>query len=523
MQRFDSSRKSRKRGNDRSEALTPELDVVIVGGGISGLVTAYRLTRLTRAIHPTRLAGPPAPGCSVLLRLFEATDRLGGQVQTEHRGEWLFETGPDSMVTAKKAASDLCRELGLGDELIAPRSNATFSLVHNRRLHPLPAGFRMIAPTERAPLLRSSLLSWPGKLRMLLEPWVPRRAADSRSDGAAGDESVEDFVVRRFGRQAYQRIAEPVLGGLFVADASRLSAERALGPFVQLEKSKGSVWRGLRPVSAPATAPSSEAVPGSRPPAPTQLALRRGLGSLITRLSEEIPASWPQLGCGVKAIRPVPDQARWHIETTSGDWWAREVVLACPAPRCRDLLRAGLPELARALGEIGFASCVTVNSVYRRSDLTRLPSDSGFFVPRCEPYHILAGNFSSEKFPARAPKEHVVVRTFQGGALDPDALDLDDRALTQRSHQDLAQLIGAASPPLSSLVCRFHQSMPQFGLGHSDRVDDLQRQIQAHPGLHIVGSGLGSYGLPDCVASGEQAAASIEARLVRTGTAASAL
>ncbi|MCZ6570766.1 MAG: FAD-dependent oxidoreductase, partial [Deltaproteobacteria bacterium] len=159
----------------------PELDVAVVGGGLSGLVTAYRLTKRAE------------PGCNVSLRLFEANDRLGGQVQTEQRGDWLFETGPDSMVTAKAAASDLCRELGLGDELIAPRSAATFSLVHDRRLHPLPAGFRLIAPTEPAPLLRSRLLSWPGKFRMLFEPWVPRRSAGSLADGVAGDESVEDF------------------------------------------------------------------------------------------------------------------------------------------------------------------------------------------------------------------------------------------------------------------------------------------------------------------------------------------
>ncbi len=489
--------------NDRLDAHTPELDVAIVGGGISGLVTAYRL------------ATQAEPGCNASLRLFEASDRLGGQVQTEQRGDWLLETGPDSMVTAKVAASDLCRELGLGDELIAPRSAATFSLVHDRRVHPLPAGFRMIAPTESAPLLRSRLLSWPGKLRMLLEPWVPRRDAGSLEEGLAGDESVEDFVVRRFGREAYERIAEPVLGGLFVADVTRLSARRALGPFVEFERRKGSVLRGLRAASV--ASPSAAAVHGSRPPAPSQLALKRGLGSLITRLIEEIPASWLQLGCGVKAIRPVLGQACWHIETTFGEWRAREVVLACPAPRCRDLLQAGLPAVARALEEIRFGSCVTVNAVYRRRDLRRLPRDFGFFVPRGEPYHILAANFSSEKFAARAPEEHVVVRTFQGGALDPDALYLDERALTQRSHEDIAQLIGATAPPLSNLVSRFRQSMPQFELGHFDRVEGLRRQIEAHRGLHIVGSGLGVYGLPDCVASGEEAAAGIELQPGRAG------
>jgi oxygen-dependent protoporphyrinogen oxidase len=377
----------------------------------------------------------------------------------------------------------------------------------------------MIAPTEPAALLRSRLLSWPGKLRMLLEPWVPRRSEGLLTDGVSGDESVEDFVVRRFGRQTYQRIAEPVLGGLFVADATRLSARRALGPFVELEKSRGSVLRGLRAAPAPSRARSEDPVHASRPSAPSQLTLESGLGSLITRLTEEIPASWLQLGCRVKAIRSMPEQARWLIETTSGNWRAREVVLACPAPHCRDLLRASLPLLARALEEIHFGSCVTVNAVYRRSHLRRLPNDFGFFVPRSAPYHILAASFPSEKFPARAPEEHVIVRTFQGGALDPDALDLDDRALAQRSHEDLAQLIGATAQPLSSLVSRFRQSMPQFELGHFARVENLKHQIEAHSGLHIVGSGLSAYGLPDCVASGEEAAGGIELRPSRAGGA----
>ncbi len=463
----------------RSESPAAEardLDVAIIGGGISGLVTAYRLSARAES------------GCRPSVRLFEASDRLGGLVQTELRGEWLFEAGPDSMVTAKRSAIDLCRELGLEGELIAPRSASGFSLVHDQRLHPLPAGFRMIAPTDPWSLLRSRLFSWPGKLRMLLEPWVP--ASVTSSHESAQGETVESFVVRRFGREAYDRVAEPVLGGLFTADATTLSARRVLGPFVELERRNGSVLRGLRASSAASTGTPGEAQPESRLPA--QLSLQRG--------------------CAAKGIRPLPEEGRWQVETSSGNWRAREVVLACPAPRCHESLRGAVPAVASALQEIRFASCVTVNLVYRRSDRTLLPSDFGFFVPRDEPYRILAASFSSEKFPARAPDQHVVVRTFQGGALDPDALDLDDATLTERSHDDLARLIGAAAPPLSSKVCRFRQSMPQFDVGHLARVAGMRRQIERHRGLHVVGSGMGAYGLPDCVTSSEEAAAAIELR-----------
>ncbi len=182
------------------------LDVAIVGGGISGLAAAFRL----RAHRGS--AGPFS------VRLFEACDRLGGTIRTERikaeqQGDCVCEAGPDSMVTTKPAAIELCRELGLGDALVEARSAEAFSVVHDQRLHPLPAGFRLIAPTERWPLLRSGLFSWPGKLRMLRESRVKVR------DDAA-DESVESFVVRRFGREAFERVAEPVLGGLFVADAT---------------------------------------------------------------------------------------------------------------------------------------------------------------------------------------------------------------------------------------------------------------------------------------------------------------
>jgi oxygen-dependent protoporphyrinogen oxidase len=393
------------------------------------------------------------------------------------------------MVTTKPAAIDLCRELGLGDALVEPRSAEAFSVVREQRLHPLPAGFRLIAPTERWPLLRSGLFSWPGKLRMLHESRV------KASNELAADESVESFVVRRFGREAFERVAEPVLGGLFVADATELSAARTLGPFVELERRCGSVLRGLRDTPRASSSPA-------------QLTLQRGLGSLVERLSEQIPSTWIELDCAAEKIWPRP-RGGWQIETARGVWLARDVLLACPAPRCSALLSAAVPTLASALAELRFASCVTVNLVYRRGEVARLPNDFGFFVPRREPNHILAATYASEKFAARAPQGYIVIRTFQGGTLDQAAVDLDDETLVERSQRDLARLIGVTAPPRATSLTRFREAVPQFEVGHAERVARLDREVEKYEGLYLAGSALGAYGLADCVASGEAVAAKI--------------
>ncbi len=463
-----------------------QLDVAIVGGGISGLAAAFRL----RAHQGS--AGP------LSVRLFEACDRLGGTIQTERieveqQGDCMCEAGPDSMVTSKPAAIELCRKLGLGDALVPPRSAEAFSVVHEQRLHRLPAGFRLIAPTERWPLLRSGLFSWPGKLRMLRESRI--KVTDEATDGLAADESVESFVVRRFGREAFERVAEPVLGGLFVADATKLSAARTLGPFVELERRRGSVLRGLR--DAPRAASS-----------PAQLTLERGLGSLVERLSEQIPSTWIELDCAAEEIRPLP-RGGWQIETARRMWLARNVLLACPAPRCGALLNAAAPALASTLAELRFASCVTLNLLYRRSEVARLPNDFGFFVPRREPNHILAATYASEKFAGRAPRDYILVRTFQGGTLDSKAVDLDDETLVARSHEDLARLIGVTGPPRVTNLTRFREAVPQFEVGHAERVARLDREVEKYEGLYLAGSALGAYGLADCVASGEAVAATI--------------
>jgi oxygen-dependent protoporphyrinogen oxidase len=268
---------------------------------------------------------------------------------------------------------------------------------------------------------------------------------------------------------------------------------------VGLERRYGSVLRGLRDSSRATNSPG-------------QLTLERGLGSLVERLSKELPSGWTELDCAVEQVRPLSGGG-WQIQTARGTWLASSVLLACPAPRCSALLRGAVPTLASTLAELRFASCVTVNLVYRRDEVARLPKDLGFFVPRREPNHILAATYASEKFAARAPENYVLVRTFQGGALDHAAVELDDETLVERSHADLTRLIGVSGPPLATSLARFREAVPQFDVGHADRVARLDHEVGELEGLYLAGSALGAYGLADCVASGESAAATICAGL----------
>lgn len=457
--------------------------IVVVGGGVTGLAAAHRLVERARA-------GEAIPPVLVL----EAAERAGGQVCTERRGDVVLEAGPDTVVAQKPAAVALCARLGLQGELedVAARHGGT-SVLWNGKLHRVPEGFVMMAPTRLLPVLRSSLFSWRGKVRMAMEPLVRARP------GSVDDESLASFVSRRFGREALVRAAEPIVASIFTADAERLSLRATLPRFLDLERRHGSVARGLSTAMTTNHAPAS-ARPGAF------VALRGGMSRLVEGLLARLPAGSVRTGARVDAI--ARDASGSLVVTLSGGERIRSaaVLLACPAFEGARMMRALDPALAAKLGELPYASCATVSLVYPRSALGAPLDSFGFFVPRAAALPILACSCVSEKFPARAPSDVVVLRAFLGGATRPAILDLSDAELERASAECLARILRIGGPPRAAFTHRFPRSMPQYDVGAVRWLEEVARRAAAIPGLAIVGSAAGAVGIPDAVRSGEEAA-----------------
>ncbi len=454
--------------------------VVVVGGGISGLCAASELIRSARQ-----------RGLAVEVAVFEAASELGGQIRTERIGGMLLEWGPDGLVSQKPAGGELCALLGLHDEIVRfDGGQPTFELLHEDRLLPLPSGFVMMAPTRLGPLFESSLFTPLGKLRVAAERFVPPRRSER------GDESLRDFVVRRFGREAYERVAEPILGGLFTADAERLSMRCAAPRLLELERRHGSVTAGMQRMRS--------AAGGGHSGAGGFFTIRSGLSTLVQRLAARLPAGCVRLATPVRRIERVADG--YSIVSAEGrETEAVAVVLAGPAWASAQMLRDLDPELAARLDGLGYASCSTVHLAYRREQVRRPLSTYGFFVPRASGLPILACTDVSAKYPGRAPADRVLLRVFLGGAGRPRTDEPDAQSQIDVAHDTVARLLAVEGAPVFGQVRDFPRSMPQFPVGYTGTIEWLAERSARHPGIALCGGAVGALGLPDCIASGRSA------------------
>lgn len=465
---------------DRRRMSTQSARFAVVGGGITGLAAAHRLGELAAA-----RGEPPS------IVVVEASDRVGGHVLTERRGDAVLEGGADSFLVAKPGALELCERLGLGTEVVRIEPGAGGILILcGGRLRELPAGFLMMAPTRLAPLLASRLFSPAAKLRMLLEPFVPPARGDE-------DESLASFVTRRFGREALERAAEPVLASVFMADAERLSMRAVLPRFVEMERRCGSVTRGLREALGAAA---------GRPHGGGGFAyVASGTGRIVERIVERLPAGAIRTGAPLVALERA-GEGRWRMLLAGGDAiLADDVVLACPAPAIAGALGGVDRELGRLTGTQGYASCAIVSLAYDDAIL-RLPRGFGFFAPRSERCEILAASFASVKFPGRWPAGETLIRVFVGGALRPELAEHAEDDLVRLAHRELTRILAVRGEPRFARAQRFPHAMPQYEVGFPARAAAISRRASAHGGLFLAGSVLGAVGLPDCIRSGEQAA-----------------
>ena len=444
--------------------------VLVLGGGIAGLATAYEL-------HQRHIP----------FTLLEASDRVGGVVFSEEVDGFTIDGGPDSLLIQKPDGIKICEELGLGPRLVPTKLPRLAYIQRGGRLHALPAASVLGIPTEWGPFIKSGLFTWPGKLRMGAEMFVPRR-----TDPA--DESIGRFMRRRFGDEATTYLAEPLLAGIHAGDVDRLSIRAMFPRFPEAEARAGSLLRAFR--SQPRHAPSKDGAFKSLP---------GGLSELIRALQASLPAASVRLRTAAALVERTTDGYR--VRTTAGETFGgRVVVVATPAYATASLVREVASDVSRACGDIRYASAVTVSLAFRRESVEHPLNGSGFVVPRVEKTGIMAGSWLSSKWPNRAPEGFVLLRAFLGGARDPGAIAQPDRDIVDTAMRALRPLLGITGEPLFTRIYRWERANAQHEVGHLERMAAIDRSLSSHPGLFITGSGFRGVGIPDCIADGRATA-----------------
>ena len=491
-----------RRKNDVGQAANRKRAVVI-GGGITGLTACYRLTQQAKAND--------LPLDVVLL---EAGDRLGGVIATRCQDGLMLEEGPDCFLTTKPEGVELCDELGLGAELIGTTTEHRQSFIVRRgKLVPVPQGFYLMAPGSLRPFVATPAFSWPGKLRMALDLVLPRRTSQD-------DESLADFVTRRLGREALERMAQPMLGGIYTADPRHLSMQATMPQFLDMERRHRSLILALRQRQRQAGAQQPGACPGPRSGVSGAryglfASFRHGMQTLVDALANRLPAGTVRLQTPVHSIRRDPDTHRWVISSQacpgpqSGDGpdlEADAVCLALTAPQAARLLNGLDPEMAAGLRDIPYASSATVTLAYDCADVAHPLNGMGFVVPAVEQRNLIACTFSSVKFAGRAPADKVLLRAFVGGALHQEQALWPDAKLQDAVLKDLRQLLGLTGTPALCHVSRHASAMPQYHVGHLTRVERLEAAVRRWPGLALAGNAYHGVGVPDCIRSGDEAA-----------------
>ncbi len=452
--------------------------IAIIGGGITGLSAAYALEKKHRA------------GIEVDYVLYEASPRLGGVLVTERVDSCLIEAGPDSFLTEKPWASDLCQELGLGDQLIGSNDadRKTYILVRGRLVE-MPDGLMFMVPTKILPTVFSPLFSLKTKLRMAREWFHPPHKAN-------GDETVASMVERHYGAEMVDRLADPLLSGVYGGEASQLSVRAVLARFADMEAKHGSLGRAM--LAARKNAPKANGGPR-----PLFTSLKEGMQQMVDALVARLDGDALTTDAPVQAI--TREGGGWVVSAGLQSDHFDAVIVAASTQVAARLLRMSSPELAAELGAVNYSSSVTVALGYEEDVRGSLPPGFGFLVPRSEGKRMLAATFVHNKFPHRAPDNRAIVRCFLGGARDEAILALADDEILGIVREELKQILQLTAEPLFARVFKWKGAMAQYGVGHLERLQRIEGLRRKSPGLALAGNGYCGIGVPDCVRSGGEA------------------
>ena len=461
--------------------------IAIIGGGISGLSAAYTLEEKRQSGTPVQYA------------LFESSPRLGGVLLTDRVDGCLIEAGPDSFLTEKPWAADLCRKVGLGDQLVGSNDadRKTYILVKGKLVE-LPDGLMFMVATKIMPTLRSPLFSVRTKLRMAAE-WfhLPHKTAE--------DETVAQMVERHYGPEMVELLADPLLSGVYGGEASQLSARAVLPRFTDMESKHGSLGRAVLSASKKMGAVATT------PPRPVFTSLKNGMQQMVNALVANLDARSLLTSAPVQSL--IPQNNGWTVCAGYQTDHFDAIIIATPAQAAASVLASADDDLSRELGEIRYSSSVTVTLGYDEKVRASLPPGFGFLVPRGAGHRMLAATFVHNKFSYRAPANRALIRCFLGGTRDEEILQASEEEILRIVRGELRQIISLNAEPLFARVYKWKSAMAQSVVGHLERLQRIEVLRQKLHGLALAGNGYGGIGVPDCVRSGAEAAGKILAEM----------
>jgi oxygen-dependent protoporphyrinogen oxidase len=461
--------------------------IAIVGGGISGLSAAFSLEQQRAAAVPVEYV------------LFESAPRLGGVLVTDHVDGCLVEAGPDSFLSEKPWATDLCCQVGLGDQLIGSNDPERKTYILTRgKLVVMPDGLMFMVPTKILPTVLSPLFSAGTKLRMAQEWFHPPRKADK-------DETVAAMVARHYGPEMVDRLADPLLSGVYGGEATELSVCAVLPRFADMEAKHGSLGRAM-------LASRKKMAQMSKGPArPLFTSLKDGMQQLVDAVVAQLSPGSLRTGTLVQGLQR--QDGGWTVSASCDGDHFDAVIIATPTKAAAALLFAADADLSAELDGIRYSSSVTVTLGYGQNVRTSLPPGFGFLVPRSEGKRMLAATFVHNKFPHRAPPDRALIRCFLGGARDEAILQSSDEQILSIVREELQQIIGLTADPLFARVYKWKGAMAQYGVGHLERLERINGRVAQLPGLALSGNGYNGIGVPDCVRSGSSAAQAVLSQL----------